>query len=266
MAKKRADILLFEKGLVDSREKAKTLIMQGIVFVGDKRIDKPGEKVDVDSPIIVKENPIKYVSRGGLKLEKALKRFKITLKDKICMDIGASTGGFTDCILQNGAAKVYAVDVGYGQLDWSLRTHPKVIVMERTNIRYVTEKDIKDKIDFASIDVSFISLRLVLPVIKNLLSAKGEIVALVKPQFEAGKDKVGKKGIVRNKDTHMEVLESINEFCINEGLRIIDIDFSPITGSTGNIEFLAYISKDTSLEGINHNKIVEIVNSAHNIL
>lgn len=266
MTKKRADILLFEKGLVDSREKAKTLIMEGIVFIGDRRIDKAGEKVEIDAPIEIKKNPITYVSRGGLKLEKAIKNFNINLENKICMDIGASTGGFTDCMLKEGANKVYAVDVGYGQLDWKLRNDPRVIVMERTNIRYVTEKDIKDVIDFISIDVSFISLRLVLPVAKKLLSKEGRIVALIKPQFEAGREKVGKKGIVRDKNVHIEVLKSIVEFCNVEGLTIIDLDFSPVTGSTGNIEFLAHILKSNNSIGINNTKIEEIVNNAHSIL
>lgn len=266
MAKKRADVLLFEKGLVDSREKAKTLIMEGIVFIGDKRVDKAGEKVEVDAPIRIKENPITYVSRGGLKLEKAIKTFNIKLQDKTCMDIGASTGGFTDCMLKEGANKVYAIDVGYGQLDWKIRNDSRVVVMERTNIRYITKKDISDIVDFISIDVSFISLNLVLPVAKTLLSEEGSIVTLVKPQFEAGREKVGKKGIVRDKNTHIEVLKSIINICNREGLKVIDLDFSPITGGTGNIEFLAYILKSNDIMGISEKKIHEVVNLAHESL
>lgn len=266
MDKKRADLLLFEKGLTESREKAKTLIMEGIVYIGNRRVDKPGERVEVDAAIAIKKDPLKYVSRGGLKLEKAIEVFNINPENKICMDIGASTGGFTDCLLQNGAKKVYAIDVGYGQLDWKLRNDPRVVVMERRNIRYITREDIEDIIDFASIDVSFISLRLVLPVLKTLLSPEGRIAALIKPQFEAGREKVGKKGIVRDKKIHIEVLESIAEFCLDEGLVIEDLDFSPITGTTGNIEFLAYISKETSGKGIDSGKIIEVVNNAHSLL
>ena len=200
MEKKRADVLLYEKGLVDSREKAKRIIMEGIVYVGNKRIDKPGEKLDLDSDIYIKDNPIIYVSRGGLKLEKAIKVFDLNLKDKIAIDIGASTGGFTDCMLQNGVKKVYAIDVGYGQLDWKIRQDPRVVVMERTNIRNVTEDHIGEIVDFISIDVSFISLKLVLPVAKKLIDREnGLIMALIKPQFEAGREKVGKKGLVRDK-------------------------------------------------------------------
>ena len=266
MEKKRADVLLFEKGLAESREKAKTLIMEGIVFIGDRRIDKPGEKVEVNVPITVKEDPIIYVSRGGLKLEKAIDSFNIDVKNKICMDIGASTGGFTDCMLREGAKKVYAIDVGYGQLDWKIRNDPRVIVMERTNIRYVSKDDIDDIIDFISIDVSFISLELVLPVAKTFLSQNGKIVALIKPQFEAGRERVGKKGIVRDKNTHIDVIENMLNFCNKEGLTLLDLDFSPITGGTGNIEFLAYISKANAFTGIDSEKIVEIVNDAHKFL
>lgn len=266
MGKKRADVLLFEKGLVESREKAKTLIMEGIVFIGDSRIDKPGEKVEINAPIKIKENPIIYVSRGGLKLEKAINCFNIQIQDKICMDIGASTGGFTDCMLKAGAKKVYAVDVGYGQLDWVLRNDPRVIVMERTNIRYVTKDDVDDIIDFISIDVSFISLRLVLPIAKMLLSQGGSIMALIKPQFEAGRDKVGKKGIVRSKKTHIEVIKSMVEFCKEQGLKVVDLNFSPITGGTGNIEFLTYILKSDDLVEIDDIKIIETVNNAHESL
>lgn len=263
--KKRADVLLFEKGLVESREKAKRIIMEGSVFVGTQRIDKPGEKLEEDVEITIKENPLTYVSRGGLKLEKAIDLFNIDLNEKVAMDIGASTGGFTDCMLQNGASKVFAVDVGYGQLDWKLRNDPRVVVMERTNIRNVTYDDIGEKIDFISIDVSFISLRLVLPVTKSLLKDNGEVIALIKPQFEAGRDKVGKKGIVREKKTHYEVIESVVEFSKELGFGIKGLSFSPITGATGNIEFLVYLVNNSG-ETIENKKILDIVEEAHDIL
>jgi len=260
--KKRVDILLVEKGLVESREKAKRIIMEGSVFVGNKRIDKPGEKLDEDVELVIKDNPLTYVSRGGLKLEKAIKLFNIDLFNKVAMDIGASTGGFTDCMLQNGVSKVFAVDVGYGQLDWRLRNDPRVIVMERTNIRNVTYEDINEKIDFITIDVSFISLKLVLPVAKSLLNEDGEVVALIKPQFEAGRDKVGKKGIVREKDTHCEVISSIVEFSRSLGFGICGLSYSPITGATGNIEFLIYL-KNNDEKTINSDDIFKIVEEAH---
>ncbi len=260
--KKRADVILVEKGLVDSREKAKRVIMEGLVFVGSKRIDKPGDKLDEDIEIIIKENPLTYVSRGGLKLEKAIDIFNIDLENKVAMDIGASTGGFTDCMLQNGVSKVFAVDVGYGQLDWRLRNDPRVIVMERTNIRNVSLDDIGEKIDFISIDVSFISLRLVLPVAKSLLKEDGEVVALIKPQFEAGREKVGKKGIVREKNTHCEVIESVINFSRELGLGVSGLSYSPITGATGNIEFLIYL-KNNSEKTIENKEILRIVNEAH---
>lgn len=263
--KKRADVILVEKGLVDSREKAKRVIMEGLVFVGSKRIDKPGDKLDEDIEIIIKENPLTYVSRGGLKLEKAIDIFNIDLENKVAMDIGASTGGFTDCMLQNGVSKVFAVDVGYGQLDWRLRNDPRVIVMERTNIRNVSLDDIGEKIDFISIDVSFISLRLVLPVAKSLLKEDGEVVALIKPQFEAGREKVGKKGIVREKNTHCEVIESVINFSRELGLGVSGLSYSPITGATGNIEFLIYL-KNNSEKTIENKEILRIVNEAHDSL
>lgn len=266
MVKKRADVLLFEKGIAESREKAKRLIMEGLVFIEDRRIDKPGEKVNVDSPIVVKENPLVYVSRGGLKLEKAIDAFKLDLKDKVAIDIGASTGGFTDCMLQKGAKKVYAIDVGYGQLDWKLRNDSRVVVMERTNIRYVTKEDIGEMVDFITIDVSFISLRLVLPVANQLLSEEGNIVALIKPQFEAGRDKVGKKGLVKDKKVHVEVIKSIVEFCKTINLKVVDLDFSPITGTTGNIEFLALITQNSSKQEIDDQIILYTVDNAHRSL
>ncbi|NLW40216.1 MAG: TlyA family RNA methyltransferase [Tissierellia bacterium] len=263
MSKKRADVLIYEKGLAKSREKAKRMIMEGVVFIGEKRIDKPGELVDENEDINIKDNPINYVSRGGLKLEKAIKVFELDLQDKTAIDIGASTGGFTDCMLQKGAKKVYAIDVGYGQLDWSLRKDPRVVVMERTNIRYVEKDDIGELVDFISIDVSFISLRLVLPVAKKLLKENGNIVALIKPQFEAGKEKVGKKGLVKDKRVHKEVLEDILEFCDSTGLGIIGLDFSPITGSTGNIEFLANIIKSNVKNIVDEEMILKVISDAH---
>lgn len=263
--KKRADVILYEKGLVDSREKGKRVIMEGSVFVGNARIDKPGEKLDEDVEITIKENPNIYVSRGGLKLEKAINIFGLSLQDKIAMDIGASTGGFTDCMLKNGASEVFAVDVGYGQLDWKLRNDPRVVVMERTNIRNVTKDDIGKDIDFVSIDVSFISLRLVLPVAKNLLAENGEIVALIKPQFEAGKDKVGKKGIIRDKNIHFEVIKTVMEFCCEIGLGIYGLTFSPITGATGNIEFLIYL-KNNITTIMDDESIFAVIEEAHSTL
>lgn len=267
MKRKRADVLLYEKGLVNSREKAKRIIMEGIVYVGNRRIDKPGEKVDVDSDIFIKDNPITYVSRGGLKLEKAIKVFDLDLKDKIAIDIGASTGGFTDCMLQNGIKKVYAIDVGYGQLDWKIRNDPRVVVMERTNIRNVTEDSISEIVDFISIDVSFISLKLVLPVAKKLIDRKnGSIMALIKPQFEAGREKVGKKGLVKDKMVHFEVIQGISEFCKDLGMKLTGLDFSPITGSTGNIEYLSIITFRDNDKIIDENAIMEVIDRAHDSL
>lgn len=261
MAKKRADVLLFEKGLVDSREKAKRLIMEGTVFIGTQRVDKPGESIDEEAELTVKTNPLIYVGRGGLKLEKAIDVFHLDLKEKIAIDIGSSTGGFTDCMLQSGASKVYAIDVGYNQLDWKLRNDDRVVVMERTNIRKVTKDHIDDDIDFISIDVSFISLELVLPVAAELLKETGEIVALIKPQFEAGKEKVGKKGIVRSKETHLEVINKVVEFANTIGLITNSLSYSPITGATGNIEFLAYLRKDG--ECVDEKLILDLVEEAH---
>ena len=265
MVKKRADILLYEKGLVDSREKARRVIMEGIVFIGDKRVDKPGDKIDDENEIIIKNNPNIYVSRGGLKLEKSIENFGLNLEDKVCMDIGASTGGFTDCMLKNGSKKVFAVDVGYGQLDWKLRNDDRVIVMERTNIRNVSIEHIGEYIDFISIDVSFISLRLVLPVAKSLLNNDGEIVALIKPQFEAGREKVGKKGIIRDKNVHFEVIKNTIDFCNEINLKPINLTYSPITGATGNIEFLIYLKNDGT-GFVDENKVLEIIEQAHDTL
>lgn len=247
--KNRIDVVLVEKGLFDSREKARTSIMAGLVFVNNHRVDKCGTKIDTDAEIEVKGKAIPYVSRGGLKLEKAIQQFNIDLKDKIALDIGASTGGFTDCMLQNQAKKVYAIDVGYGQLAWNLRQDPRVIVMERTNIRHVSKDSFHETVDFASIDVSFISLRLVLPVVKELLKTGGEIVCLIKPQFEAGREKVGKKGVVKDIQVHKEVILKILTFAKENNFSIKGLSYSPIKGPEGNIEYLAYLtSDDTSIE------------------
>lgn len=266
MKKQRADILLYEKGLVNSREKARRIIMEGVVYIGNRRIDKPGEKVDADSTITIRENPIAYVSRGGLKLEKAINIFNIDLKDKIAIDIGASTGGFTDCMLKNGVKKVYAIDVGYGQLDWKIRNDPRVVVMERTNIRNVTEDDIGEIVDFISIDVSFISLKLVLPVAKKLVHKKGCIMALIKPQFEAGREKVGKKGLVKDKKVHLEVIKGIAEFCKENGMKLVNLAYSPITGATGNIEYLSLISFGDNDTMVDEDTIIEIIDNAQDSL
>ncbi len=243
MSKERIDVLLVEKGFFESREKAKASIMAGVVYANEQKVDKAGEEVSVDAKIEVRENICPYVSRGGLKLEKAIKFFGVYLKDKTCMDIGASTGGFTDCMLQNGAKKVFSVDVGYGQFAWKLRQDPRVVCMERTNIRYVTDEQIGEKLDFASIDVSFISLTKVLPVAFNLLKDDGEVVALIKPQFEAGREQVGKKGVVRDSNVHKEVIEKIIEFSKSIGFCVKNLSFSPIKGPEGNIEFLLYLGK-----------------------
>ena len=242
--KERLDVLLVERGIIASRERAKTNIMAGKVFVDGQRVDKAGAKVSVTSDIEFKGDTIPYVSRGGLKLEKALKEFPLTLQGKVCMDIGASTGGFTDCMLQNGAEKVFSVDVGYGQFAWKLRTDERVVCMERTNIRYVTPEDIGEKIDFASIDVSFISLKTIMPATINLLKDDGEVVALIKPQFEAGREKVGKKGVVREESTHKEVVTSIVNYLLENNLNVLGVSYSPIKGPEGNIEYLVYFTKD----------------------
>jgi len=245
--KERLDVLLVSNGMFPSREKARASIMAGQIFIDGQRVDKAGEKVSITSSIVIKGEVMPYVSRGGLKLEKALKNFELNLKDLTCFDIGASTGGFTDCMLQNGAQKVIAIDVGYGQFAWKLRTDPRVLCLERTNVRYVTPEQIGEYGDFASIDVSFISLKKVIPPVINLLKKEGRVVALIKPQFEAGRDKVGKKGVVKDPITHKEVIYGIVNFLIEEKLNILDLDFSPIRGPEGNIEYLVYLSKDTSL-------------------
>lgn len=241
MSKIRADLLIVEKGLVSSREKAKRIIMEGKAFVGTNRIDKAGQLLEPDSNIHIKKDSLEFVSRGGYKLKKMIQKHHIDLKDKICMDIGSSTGGFTDCMLQNGSKKVYAIDVGYNQLDYKIRIDKRVVVMERTNIRFLDREKIMDNIDFISIDVSFISLELVLPKAVELAGEKCQFVALIKPQFEAGKDKVGKGGIIRDSIVHLQVLEKIYEFVKSLNLSVRDISYSPITGTEGNIEFLIYM-------------------------
>lgn len=267
MKKQRLDVLLVERGLIETREKAKRTIMAGLVYSNEMRLDKPGEKVAEDIPITIKGNPIPYVSRGGLKLEKALKEFPLTVKDKILIDIGSSTGGFTDCALQNGAKMSYAIDVGYNQLAWKIRQDERVVVMERTNFRYVTPADLTAGMpNFATIDVSFISLKIILPVLKTLLVQNSDIVALIKPQFEAGREQVGKKGIVRDKHVHCSVLEMILEFARNDGYNICNLTYSPITGGDGNIEFLLHLQwlgEDQGGKSFLTEEISSIVEKAH---
>lgn len=268
--KVRLDLLLVERGLIETREKAKRTIMAGLVFTETQRLDKPGLKVEEDIPLEVKGKVLPYVGRGGLKLEKALKVFNLDIKQSIMIDIGSSTGGFTDCALQNGVKRCYAIDVGYNQLDWKLRNDERVIVMERTNFRHVNKDRFQAGIpDFASIDVSFISLRLIFPVLKEIIASNGQIIALIKPQFEAGKEQVGKKGIVREKTTHIQVIKKIFDFCIDEGFNINGLTYSPITGGDGNIEFLTYLT----LPKVSNNQttqqledlIKEVVEEAHHV-
>lgn len=281
--KKRLDVLLVERNLVQSREKAKALIMSGIVYVDGQKEDKSGSMFAENALVEVRGNTLKYVSRGGLKLEKAIDCFHLKLDKRICMDIGSSTGGFTDCMLQNGASKVYAVDVGHGQLDWKLRQDERVICMEKTNIRYVTREQIADDIDFVSIDVSFISLSKVLLPAYHLMANEGQVVALIKPQFEAGREKVGKKGVVREKSVHIEVIENIIGYARDTRFSVLDLTFSPIKGPEGNIEYLIHLKKETDvkktaskedalkddisqatvLNYVTREQIWEIVNQAH---
>jgi len=266
--KERLDVLLFSRGFAESREKAKAIIMSGNVFVNGEREDKAGSTFDEKAEIVVKGHTLKYVSRGGLKLEKAMANFGVEIEGKVCMDVGSSTGGFTDCMLQNGAVKVYAVDVGHGQLDWKLRQDERVVCMEKTNIRYVVSDDIDDRIDFSSIDVSFISLTKVLLPVKNLLTEDGQIVCLIKPQFEAGREKVGKKGVVREKSVHVEVIEKVIMYAVSIGFEILNLEFSPIKGPEGNIEYLLYLQNhvnDRLYEDIKID-VGTIVNKAHETL
>ena len=266
MQKKRLDILLVEKGLAQSREKAKSLIMSGIVFVNGERFDKSGSTVDDESNIEIRGSGLQYVSRGGLKLEKAMQNFPITLNNTVCMDIGASTGGFTDCMLQNGAKKVFAVDVGYGQLAWKLRCDERVVNLERTNVRYLTAEEVGESIDFISVDVSFISLKLVLPVAKTYLSTNGEMFCLIKPQFEEGKENVGKKGVVRDTKVHIDVVKNIVSFAIEAGFDVKGLTFSPVKGPEGNIEYLIYLKNGSGKLEISENEPEEVVKESHSTL
>ncbi|WP_102027073.1 TlyA family RNA methyltransferase [Salirhabdus sp. Marseille-P4669] len=266
MSKVRLDVLLVERGLVETREKAKRTIMAGLVYSESERLDKPGVKVESDIPLTVKGKAIPYVSRGGLKLEKALQVFDVSVNQKIMIDIGSSTGGFTDCGLQNGVMKSYAIDVGYNQLDWKLRNDDRVIVMEKTNFRYVTLDDLTyGAPNFATIDVSFISLKLILPVLKNLLDVNSDVVALIKPQFEAGRDQVGKKGIVRDSKVHKQVVRNMLDFCEREGYNVKNLTYSPITGGEGNIEFLVHLSWEGTGSGhiSSHINVEQVVKEAH---
>ena len=262
MAKKRLDAVLVEQGFFDTRSKAQAAIMAGQILVNDLKVDKPGTQVTDEVKIKIIGNKLPYVSRGGLKLEKALKVFPISLQDKTVADIGASTGGFTDCSLQNGARKVYAIDVGYGQLAWSLRNDERVVNMERTNVRYLDEASLPERIQIATIDVAFISLDKVLPAVKKLLSDDGCVIALVKPQFEAGREKVGKKGVVRDPKVHEEVIEKVIKMARDEKFGIGGLDYSPIKGPEGNIEYLLYLTLDES-DNINDERISQIVALSH---
>lgn len=271
MSKERLDVLVVNRGLAESRERAKTYIMEGIVYVNGQKEDKAGSFFEdsENTQIEIKGSTLKYVSRGGLKLEKAMTSFAISLNDQVCMDIGASTGGFTDCMLQNGAKKVFAVDVGYGQFAWKLRQDERVVCMEKTNIRYVTTEQIGESLDFASCDVSFISLSKVLPVAFELIRPEGKMVCLIKPQFEAGKDKVGKKGVVRDKAVHKEVIDSVISFARTDGFTVLGLDFSPVKGPEGNIEYLVYLKRETDAKDalafdleIDADKIVELAHEA----
>lgn len=266
--KERLDILLVQRQLAPSREKAKAIIMSGNVYVNGQKEDKAGSTFDENSEIEVKGNTLKYVSRGGLKLEKAMSHFDITLEGKVCMDVGSSTGGFTDCMLQNGAVKVYAVDVGHGQLDWKLRQDERVVCMEKTNIRYVEPENIEELVEFSSIDVSFISLTKVLLPVRNLLTDQGQIACLIKPQFEAGREKVGKKGVVRDSAVHEEVIRKVIAYAVSISFEVLGLEFSPIKGPEGNIEYLLYLQKLP--EGTQNEEIPfsveDIVKEAHKTL
>ncbi|MDE6761229.1 MAG: TlyA family RNA methyltransferase [Lachnospiraceae bacterium] len=263
--KERLDVLLVKQGLAASREKAKAVIMSGIVFVDGQREDKAGSVFDEKAKVEIRGSTLKYVSRGGLKLEKAMEHFDVTMSGKVCMDVGASTGGFTDCMLQNGAVKVYAVDVGHGQLDWKLRNDERVVCMEKTNIRYVTREQIEEPVSFASIDVSFISLTKVLGPVKELLTEDGEVVCLIKPQFEAGREKVGKKGVVRDESVHKEVIHMVMDFASSIGFIPCNLEFSPIKGPEGNIEYLLHLSQ-TSEKKAGHIDIESVVAASHSTL
>ncbi len=262
-AKKRLDVMVYEAGFAESREKAKALIMSGVIYVDNQKSDKPGTTYGENVKLEMRGGKPKYVSRGGLKLEKAMRSFSLDLKDFITMDIGASTGGFTDCMLQNGAKKVYAIDVGYGQLDWRLRNDQRVVNLERTNVRYITKEQVPDTIDFFSVDVCFISLSLVLPAVRPLLRDSGTAVCLIKPQFEAGRGNVGKNGVVRDKNIHREVIEKIYHFCLENGFDVLDLDYSPIKGPEGNIEYLIYIRKSDEPKTLKELNIGQLVDASH---
>lgn len=264
--KERLDMMLVSRGLAASREKAKAIIMSGIVYVDGQKEDKAGSMFEETAQVEVRGATLKYVSRGGLKLEKAMTHFGVELEGKVCMDVGSSTGGFTDCMLQNGAVKVYAVDVGHGQLDWKLRNDSRVVCMEKTNIRYVTPQDIDDVLDFASVDVSFISLTKVLGPARELLADGGEMVCLIKPQFEAGREKVGKKGVVRDKSVHEEVIDKVISFALSIGFSVLHLEYSPIKGPEGNIEYLVHLKKEAEAEqaGVEESVDVQkVVDAAH---
>lgn len=261
--KTRLDVAVFEQGYAPSREKAKALIMAGIVYVNNQKVDKAGFELKEGDVLEVRGKTLQYVSRGGLKLEKAMQEFPITLEGKVCMDVGASTGGFTDCMLQNGAVKVYSVDVGYGQLAWKLRTDERVVNLERTNFRYATREQIPDEIDFASVDVSFISLKHILPNLNTLLAFDGQAVCLIKPQFEAGKEKVGKKGVVRDLNVHLEVVENVINLAVENGFSVMGLQFSPIKGPEGNIEYLIYLNKSANPIVSENVNAKELVNMSH---
>lgn len=264
--KERLDVLLVKRNLASSREKAKAIIMSGNVFVDGQREDKAGTAFPEEVSIEVKGHTLPYVSRGGLKLEKAIRNFDVSVKGKVCTDVGASTGGFTDCMLQNGAVKVFAIDVGRGQLDWKLRQDDRVVCMEKTNIRYVTPEDLGESIDFSSIDVSFISLTKVLQPVSNYLTANGQIVALIKPQFEAGREKVGKKGVVRDASTHVQVIQKVIDYALSIGLRVCNLEFSPIRGPEGNIEYLIHLEKTQKPEIKEDIEIERVVKQAFDTL
>ena len=264
--KKRLDVVVYELGHTDSREKARALIMAGQVYVNGQKELKAGAQIKPLDAIEVRGSKMPYVSRGGYKLEKAMQVFPLTLEGKKCMDIGASTGGFTDCMLQNGATLVYSIDVGYGQLAWKLRSDDRVINLERTNFRNVTEAEVPDPIDFASVDVSFISLKIILPVMRERLRDGGQAVCLIKPQFEAGREKVGKKGVVRELSTHAEVLESITNFALESGFSLLGLDFSPIKGPEGNIEYLMFIEKSDKPENKLDFSAYELAEKSHKVL
>ncbi|WP_407383290.1 TlyA family RNA methyltransferase [Ruminococcus sp.] len=264
--KKRLDVLLVEKGFFESREKAKAVIMSGCVYVNNQKADKAGASFDENAAVEVRDNRMRYVSRGGYKLEKAMQVFPISLEGKVTMDIGASTGGFTDCMLQNGAEKVYAVDVGYGQLAWKLRNDERVVNLERTNMRYVTREQVPEAIAFFSVDVAFISLKLILPAARGVCAGDATAVCLIKPQFEAGRENVGKNGVVRDQKVHIAVVEEIIRFCVGNGFSVLGLDYSPIKGPQGNIEYLIYIKRADEPQNCLNSTAAEVVEASHRAL